>query len=78
MDKVFRAYERVKEQYPTYLIFFRLGDFYETFDIVPVAAIFDLPTTPHGSVCIPFHSAESYFLRLVELGHTIAISENVP
>ncbi len=78
-------YFQIKEQYKEYLLFYRLGDFYEMFydDAKTVSAELDLVLT--GKSCgeaerapmcgIPYHSVEAYIPKLIEKGYKIAICE---
>ncbi|MGV8050111.1 MAG: DNA mismatch repair protein MutS [Anaerolineaceae bacterium] len=82
-----QQYLDIKKQYPDTILFFRLGDFYETFDddakkasealdIVltsrPVAKGVRVPMAG-----IPYHAAENYLGRLIEKGYHVAIAEQV-
>jgi len=82
-----QQYLDIKKQYPDAILFFRLGDFYETFDddarrasealdIVltsrPVAKGVRVPMAG-----IPFHAADNYLGRLIEKGYRVAIAEQV-
>ena len=80
-------YLQVKEQYPDCVLFYRLGDFYEMFfdDAVKVSAMLDLTLTgrdcgekQRAPMCgIPFHAADNYIAKLVELGEKVAICEQL-
>src|SRR5262245_60718893 len=82
-----RQYLEVKERYPDAILFFRLGDFYEMFfeDAVYVARTLDLTLTTRDKdradpipMCgVPHHSVRHYIKRLLELGHRVAICEQV-
>src|SRR5215831_12109606 len=82
-----RQYLEVKQRFPDAILFFRLGDFYEMFfeDAVYVARTLDLTLTTRDKgredavpMCgVPYHSAKSYIGRLLELGHRVAICEQV-
>ncbi|MBC8253368.1 MAG: hypothetical protein H8E35_04990, partial [Ardenticatenia bacterium] len=82
-----RQYLQIKKQYPDAIVFFRLGDFYETFDedAEIVAAVCDIALTsrPIGKnqrvplAGVPYHSADSHIARLVGAGHKVAIVEQV-
>jgi DNA mismatch repair protein MutS len=85
---MFAQYLRIKEQYPDTILFYRLGDFYETFfqDAELVAKELELTLTGReggkalGRVPmagIPFHAAESYIARLIEKGYKVAICEQM-
>ena len=80
-----QQYFQIKDEYKDYLLFYRLGDFYEMFydDAKTVSAELDLVLT--GKSCgeeerapmcgIPYHSVDSYIPKLVEKGYKIAICE---
>lgn len=80
-------YLAVKEQNPDYLLFYRLGDFYELFfdDAVKASAALDIALTKRGKhlgqdvpMCgVPYHSYESYLARLVQKGYKVAICEQM-
>jgi DNA mismatch repair protein MutS len=82
-----RQYLALKKQYPDCILFFRLGDFYETFDddAKLVAKVCDVVLTsrPVGNnkrvplAGVPYHSAEGYIARLVRAGYKVAIAEQV-
>ena len=80
-----QQYLALKRQHPSAILFFRLGDFYETFDedAVTVAAVCGITLTsrPVGKdtrvplAGVPYHSADTYIARLVRAGYRIAIAE---
>ncbi len=82
-----RQYLQVKQQHPDCIVFFRLGDFYEMFfdDAVVAARALDLVLTSRDKnkenpvpMCgVPHHSAQHHITRLIELGHKVAICEQV-
>jgi DNA mismatch repair protein MutS len=82
-----RQYLDIKARYPDAILFFRLGDFYEMFyeDAVYVARVLSLTLTsrdkgkedPTPMCGIPHHSARNYIQRLTELGHRVAICEQL-
>ena len=82
-----RQYLSIKSRYPGTIVFFRLGDFYEMFfeDAQLVSGLLNLTLTGRNSgdgertpMCgVPYHSASSYINRLVELGHKVAICEQM-
>jgi len=84
---MFRQYLEIKEQYQDAILFYRLGDFYETFfdDAEVAARELDLVLTgrdggPMGRVPmagIPYHSADSYIARLIERGYKVAVCEQM-
>jgi DNA mismatch repair protein MutS len=82
-----RQYLEIKGEHPTAILFFRLGDFYEMFyeDAVVAAEALDLTLTTRDKnkedpvpMCgVPHHAARGYIRRLIELGHRVAICEQV-
>jgi DNA mismatch repair protein MutS len=82
-----RQYLQIKKQYPDAIVFFRLGDFYETFDedaeVVANACDIALTSRPVGKnqrvplAGVPYHSADTYIARLIAAGHKVAIVEQV-
>lgn len=82
-----QQYLQIKRQYPDAIVFFRLGDFYETFDhdAEITSSVLDIVLTSRnvakGSripmAGIPFHAAENYLARLIEKGYHVAICEQV-
>jgi DNA mismatch repair protein MutS len=82
-----QQYLRIKAEYPTMLVFYRMGDFYELFheDAEKAARILGITLTARGSsngnpikMCgIPFHSLDPYLAKLVKLGESCAICEQI-
>jgi len=82
-----KQYLEIKKQYPNTILFFRLGDFYETFDkdAEITSKILDIVLTSRNvakgqripMAGIPFHAAENYIGRLIEQGYHVAICEQV-
>lgn len=80
-----QQYLAIKQQYPECLLFYRMGDFYELFfeDATLAAGILDIALTRRGKhqgqeipMCgVPFHSYESYLLKLIHQGYKVAICE---
>ena len=73
-------YQQVKADYSSYVLFFRLGDFYEMFyeDAENISRELELALTSRAGVpmCgIPHHACTPYIKRLVDNGHRIAICE---
>ncbi len=78
---------RIKAQHPDYLLFYRMGDFYELFfdDASIAAKILDIALTARGKsagapipMCgVPYHSADRYLTRLVAAGKSVAICEQI-
>ncbi len=82
-----KQYLEIKRQYPDAILFFRLGDFYETFDQDAETAARELDivltSRPIGKgvraplAGIPYHAVENYLSRLIEKGYHVAICEQV-
>lgn len=82
-----RQYLDIKKQYPDAILFFRLGDFYETFDEDAKIAARELDIVltsrdvakgqPVPMAGIPHHAAENYLARLIEKGYHVAICEQM-
>ncbi len=82
-----RQYLEIKSKYPDAILFFRLGDFYETFDedAETAARELDIVLTSRNvakgervpMAGIPHHAAESYIAKLIERGHHVAICEQI-
>jgi DNA mismatch repair protein MutS len=82
-----QQYLEIKKKYPDAILFFRLGDFYETFDAdAEIAAReLDIVLTSRNvakgdrvpMAGIPHHAAESYIGRLIERGYHVAICEQI-
>ena len=82
-----RQYFTAKAEYPDVLLFFRMGDFYELFhdDARKAARLLDITLTQRGQsggnaipmAGVPFHAADGYLARLVALGESVAICEQI-
>ncbi len=82
-----QQYLKLKAQHPKDMLFYRMGDFYELFfdDAKKAAELLDITLTARGQSAgqpipmagLPFHAAESYVARLVRLGQSIAICEQI-
>lgn len=82
-----KQYLGIKAEYSEYLLFYRMGDFYELFfdDAKKAAKILDITLTKRGSykgepipmAGVPFHSADVYLSRLLKSGKSIAICEQI-
>lgn len=78
-------YLAIKADYPDTLLFYRMGDFYEMFfsDAERAAALLDITLTHRGQSAgqpipmagVPFHAVESYLVKLIRLGESVAICE---
>ncbi|MDQ4078575.1 MAG: DNA mismatch repair protein MutS, partial [Chloroflexota bacterium] len=77
-----QQYLDLKAQHPDCILFFRLGDFYETFDedAELCARELDLVLTKRHDnpmAGVPYHSADSYIAQLVEKGYKVAVAEQI-
>lgn len=82
-----KQYLEIKKNYPNAILFFRLGDFYETFDrdAEITAKELDIVLTARNvaknqripMAGIPFHAADNYIGRLIRKGYHVAICEQV-
>ncbi|HUS46553.1 MAG TPA: DNA mismatch repair protein MutS [Phycisphaerae bacterium] len=81
-----KQYRSFKEQYPDYILLFRMGDFYEMFydDAKVASRVLGLALTSRSKgpsavplAGIPYHALDSYLARLVKAGHRVAICEQV-
>ena len=82
-----QQYLEIKKEYPDAIVFFRLGDFYETFDddARKTAEALDIVLTSRPvakgvrvpMAGIPFHAVDNYLGRLIEKGYHVAICEQV-
>ncbi|MCB0211602.1 MAG: DNA mismatch repair protein MutS [Anaerolineae bacterium] len=82
-----QQYLSVKKQYPDAIVFYRLGDFYETFDddAKLVAKELDIVLTSRKvskkqrvpMAGVPHHSAENYIAKLIRSGYKVAICEQI-
>ncbi len=82
-----KQYLQIKKQYPDAILFFRLGDFYETFDddakIVAEVCEVALTSRPVSKgqrvplAGVPWHAAETYLAKLIRAGYKVAVCEQV-
>ncbi len=82
-----QQYMRIKAENPDYLLFYRMGDFYEMFydDAHYAAELLDITLTARGNsngkpipmAGIPYHAADSYLSRLINKGVSVAICEQI-
>jgi DNA mismatch repair protein MutS len=80
-------YLRIKAEHPDMLLLYRMGDFYELFfdDAVKAARLLDITLTQRGASAgepikmagVPYHAIEQYLARLVRLGESAAICEQI-
>ena len=82
-----QQYLKLKAAHPNLLLFYRMGDFYELFfeDAEKAARLLDITLTKRGQsagqpipMCgVPYHSVEQHLVRLVKLGESAAICEQI-
>ena len=82
-----QQYLGIKAEFPDTLVFYRMGDFYELFfaDAEKAAGMLDITLTHRGQTAgqpipmagVPFHSVETYLARLIKLGESVAICEQI-
>ena len=82
-----QQYLRIKAEHPGILLFYRMGDFYELFydDARRAAELLNITLTTRGQSAgapipmagVPFHAVENYLARLVKLGLSVAICEQL-
>ncbi len=87
MTPMMLQYFEVKNQYKDFILFYRLGDFYEMFFDDAKTASAELGLTLTGRDCgederapmcgVPYHSCEPYIGTLIEKGYKVAICEQV-
>ncbi len=82
-----QQYLRIKAEHADMLLFYRMGDFYELFydDAERAARLLDITLTRRGEsggepirmAGVPYHSVEQYLAKLVKLGESVAICEQI-
>ena len=82
-----RQYLRIKQRFPQTILFFRLGDFYETFDEDAKTASRELEITLTSREMgkgqriplagIPYHALDNYLSKLINKGYKVAICEQI-
>jgi len=82
-----QQYLAIKAEFPDTLVFYRMGDFYELFfaDAEKAAGLLDITLTRRGQSAgepvvmagVPFHAVENYLARLIKLGESVALCEQV-
>ncbi len=82
-----QQYLRIKAEHPDILVFYRMGDFYELFydDARKAAGLLDITLTSRGQSAgepvamagVPVHAVDQYLARLVRLGESVAICEQI-
>ncbi|MDI6840654.1 MAG: DNA mismatch repair protein MutS [bacterium] len=83
LTPLLEQYSRIKKKYQDIILFFRLGDFYETFydDAVLVSKILGIALTQRQQgvplAGVPYHSVQPYIAKLVRAGYKVAICEQL-
>ena len=82
-----QQYLRIKADHPDMLVFYRMGDFYELFfaDAEKAARLLDITLTARGASAgepikmagVPYHAVEQYLAKLVKLGESVAVCEQI-
>lgn len=82
-----QQYLKLKAQHPEILMFYRMGDFYELFydDAKRASQLLDISLTKRGASAgepipmagVPYHAVENYLAKLVQLGESVAICEQI-
>ena len=81
-----RQYKRFKDQYPQAILFFRMGDFYETFyeDAKICSRVLGITLTsrskgenPIPLAGVPYHAVDGYLSRLIKAGYKVAVCEQI-
>ncbi|MDP3844536.1 MAG: DNA mismatch repair protein MutS [Oxalobacteraceae bacterium] len=82
-----QQYLGIKADYPSTLVFYRMGDFYELFfeDAEKAARLLGITLTQRGAsggnpikmAGIPYHSADQYLAKLIKQGESVAICEQI-
>lgn len=82
LSPMLEQYLKIRDEYRGYVIFFRLGDFYEMFfeDAVNISKELELTLTSRAGVpmCgVPYHACEVYLKRLIDKGYKVALCEQL-
>ena len=81
-----RQYQHFKAQYPQAILFFRMGDFYETFyeDAKTCSRVLGIALTSRSKGAdavplagVPYHAVDSYLQKMIRAGYKVAICEQV-
>ncbi len=85
MTPLQQQYTRIKKQFPDTIVFFRLGDFYETFndDAKIVSSVCNIVLTGREMgtgnrvplAGVPYHALDNYLAKLIQAGYKVAIVE---
>ena len=87
LTPVMRQYREIKDKYPDTILFFRIGDFYETFerDAELISRELDIVLTSRSKsgdnriplAGVPYHAADGYIAKLVGKGYKVAVVDQV-
>lgn len=87
ISPMMQQYLSIKAEHTDKLVFYRMGDFYELFfdDAITASKLLDITLTTRGQcngeavkmAGVPYHAAEQYLARLVKMGKSVAICEQV-
>lgn len=87
LTPMMKQYFEIKNNYNDYILFYRLGDFYEMFfdDAIKASKALEITLTARNCgleekapLCgVPYHSAENYLAKLIEKGYKVAVCEQV-
>src|SRR3954464_15486634 len=90
LSPAMRQYQQFKAQYPDYVLFFRMGDFYEMFwdDAQLAARVLGVALTSRSRgglegadsipmAGVPFHAVEAYLRKMIAAGYRVAICEQM-
>ncbi|WP_369587064.1 DNA mismatch repair protein MutS [Kingella oralis] len=87
LSPMMQQYLNIKAEHADKLVFYRMGDFYELFfdDAIEAAKLLDITLTTRGQISgepikmagVPYHAAEQYLAKLVKLGKSVAICEQI-
>src|SRR5271170_844578 len=85
LSPAMRQYQQFKAQHPGYVLFYRMGDFYEMFweDAILAAKTLGVALTSRNKGAadeipmagVPFHAVENYLRKMIAAGHKVAICE---
>ena len=87
ISPMMQQYLNIKAEHADKLVFYRMGDFYELFfdDAIEAAKLLDITLTTRGQISgepikmagVPYHAVEQYLAKLVKLGKSVAICEQI-
>lgn len=82
LSPAMQQYKTFKAKHPGYILFFRMGDFYEMFweDAVTASKTLGIVLTTRNKIPmagVPFHAVENYLRKMIAAGHKVAICEQV-